>query len=66
MSFFGAFSLPEEDEGVVTMVTEEKPYMKREWAPVPVNTHLTEQSCNSPLRPMADLKLSEEEIKSRR
>ena len=40
--------------------------MRREWTPVPVNTHLTEQSCNTPTRPFADLKLTEAEMKSRR
>lgn len=59
------FSLPE-DLGEVTSPTEEsKGRMKREWTPVPVNTHLTEQSCNT-LQPLADLKLSEAEIKSKR
>ncbi|KAL4234273.1 Pleckstrin y domain containing [Mactra antiquata] len=60
-------SLPEEDEGVVTIATEEQDYIRKEWTPVPVNTHLTDTSCNTtPLRPLSDLKLSEEEIKSRR
>lgn len=50
----------------MSMGTDEQGYVKREWAPVPVNSHLTEQGCNSPIRPLADLKLTEEEIKSRR
>lgn len=59
-------SLPEEEESVIPTATEVKDYLRKEWTPVPVNTHLTEQACNTPLRPLADLKLSEEEIKSRR
>ncbi|XP_053401471.1 uncharacterized protein LOC123550592 isoform X2 [Mercenaria mercenaria] len=59
-------SLPEEDEGVVSMGIEEQGYLRKEYTPVPVNTHLTEQAVNTPVRPLADLKLTEEEIKSRR
>ena len=58
-------SLHEEDEGVVPSL-EDQSYMRREWTPVPVNTHLTEQSSNTPTRPFADLKLTEAEIKSKR
>ncbi|KAK3579166.1 hypothetical protein CHS0354_022701 [Potamilus streckersoni] len=55
-------SLPEEDEGVGNM--DEFP--RREWTPVPVNTHLMERSSNLPTEPFTDLKLSEAEIKSKR
>ncbi|XP_060600223.1 pleckstrin homology domain-containing family G member 4B-like isoform X2 [Ruditapes philippinarum] len=59
-------SLPEEDEGVVSMGAEETDFVRKEWTPVPVNTHLTEQAVNTPLHPIANLKLSEEETKSKR
>ncbi|KAL3860771.1 hypothetical protein ACJMK2_010842 [Sinanodonta woodiana] len=55
-------SLPEEDEGVGNM--EEFP--RREWTPVPVNTHLMERSSNLPTESFTDLKLSDAEIKSKR
>ena len=48
------------------MGTEESEYVRKEWTPVPVNTHLTEQAVNTPLHPIANLKLSEEENKSKR
>ncbi|XP_052232622.1 pleckstrin homology domain-containing family G member 4B-like isoform X3 [Dreissena polymorpha] len=70
-------SLPEDDESPLLVpqvrskisrsATTEQPYVRREWTPVPVNSHLTyDETLNTPVRPLADLKLSEEEIKSRR
>ncbi|XP_052816340.1 uncharacterized protein LOC128242930 isoform X3 [Mya arenaria] len=59
-------SLPEEeDEGVISGAPRElAPYFRREWTPVPVNSHLTDTS--TPVTPLEDLKLSEPEIKSKR
>ncbi|XP_055890827.1 uncharacterized protein LOC106076280 isoform X3 [Biomphalaria glabrata] len=38
----------------------------RDWTPVPVNTHLHRSARSTPTGPMADLRLTEAEIKSRR
>ncbi|CAL1530643.1 unnamed protein product [Lymnaea stagnalis] len=38
----------------------------KDWTPVPVNTHLHRSARSTPTGPMADLRLSEAEIKSRR
>ncbi|WAR11305.1 PKHG4-like protein [Mya arenaria] len=51
-------SLPEEeDEGVISGAPRElAPYFRREWTPVPVNSHLTDTS--TPVTPLEDLKLT--------
>ncbi|XP_035827449.1 uncharacterized protein LOC101857760 [Aplysia californica] len=38
----------------------------RDWTPIPVNTHLHRSAQSTPTGPMADLRLSEAEMKSRR
>ena len=40
--------------------------VQREWTPVPVNTHLLRHKLDSPSDSLADLKLSEAELKNRR
>lgn len=61
-------SMPEEDEDYQdSQQTDSSVKSKKSsWTPVPVNTHLHQPSRTIPTGPMADLRLSEAEMKSRR
>ncbi|XP_059140665.1 uncharacterized protein LOC131928602 isoform X2 [Physella acuta] len=61
-------SMPEEVDDLDMSPSRNNPEMTstKDWAPVPVNTHLHRPTRGTPTGPMADLRLSEAEIKSRR
>ncbi|XP_046570770.1 puratrophin-1-like [Haliotis rubra] len=60
-------SMPEEDEEDIDEGQgSELGSMRKEWTPIPVNTHLLRQTRGTPTGSMADLRLSEAEIKNRR
>jgi len=58
------FSLPE-DEGVDGVETGSvAPYLRSEWTPVPVNSHLADTTPHD--QPLADLSLTDKEAKKKR
>ncbi|XP_071091889.1 puratrophin-1-like isoform X2 [Haliotis cracherodii] len=60
-------SMPEEDEDDLDVGQGvEVGSMRKEWTPIPVNTHLLRQTRGTPTGSMADLRLSEAEMKNRR
>lgn len=61
------YSMPEEDEEYQESSQEQtESNGKIKWTPASVNSHLHQTSRATPTAPMADLRLSDAELKSRR